>query len=257
MKNPEEATDIVIVIPVFNEEGNILPLADEVASTACKAGWNYQILFVDDASSDRTWDEIDQAHQQNPLVVGLCHPRNLGQSAALWTGFKSSQSVYIATLDGDRQNDPADLPRLRAEMETSDFACGFRRNRNDTTVRRISSRLARWARQLVLRSDFQDTGCAMRVFRRDCLSAVFCFNGLHRFMPILVAGGAFRTREIEVNHRSRSVGVSKYGIWNRLGRGIVDLFAVAWYLRRQIPRTSPCRKIPASLPHLPKTPPPA
>jgi len=257
VNTPEAPLDIVIVIPVFNEEGNILPLAREVASTASRAGWHYQVLFVDDASKDRTWDEIGQAHQENPLIGGLCHPRNLGQSAALWTGFTWSQSVYIATLDGDRQNDPADLPRLRAEMETADFACGFRRNRNDSTVRRISSRIARWARRLVLRSDFQDTGCAMRVFRRECLRAVFCFNGLHRFMPILVAGAGFRTQEIEVNHRARSVGVSKYGIWNRLGRGIVDLFAVAWYLRRQIPHISPVRQISVDSPHVPHMPPPA
>lgn len=226
--------DIAVIIPVFNESGNVLELADEVTAVAEAAGWNYEVVFIDDASNDDTWTCIGQAHLRNPRVRGLRHTRNAGQSAALWTGFKHTTAKNLATLDGDRQNDPRDLPKLFKLLNDVDFACGFRQTRQDSRVRKISSRLARMARKWVLRSDFQDTGCAVRVFRRECLDAVFAFNGLHRFMPILIAGAGFRTREVAVNHRPRVAGVSKYGVWNRLGRGLVDLFAVAWYLKRQV-----------------------
>ena len=140
----------------------------------------------------------------------------------------------LATLDGDLQNDPADLPRLLKELESCDFACGWRQNRQDTFVRRLSSRLARAARSAALGAEFRDTGCALRVFRRTALAGVFGFNGLHRFLPILVAGGGFRVREVPVSHRPRVAGVSKYGVWNRLGRGLHDLMAIAWYQRRRV-----------------------
>ena len=226
--------DIAVVIPVFNESGNVIELADEVTAVAETVGWNYEVVFVDDASNDDTWTCIGRAHLKNPRVRGVRHTRNAGQSAALWTGFSHTTAKTLATLDGDRQNDPRDLPKLFELLNKVDFACGYRQTRQDSRVRKISSRLARMARKWVLRSDFQDTGCAVRVFRRECLDAAFAFNGLHRFMPILVAGAGFRTCEVPVNHRPRVAGVSKYGVWNRLGRGLVDLFAIAWYLKRQV-----------------------
>jgi len=206
----------------------------ETTAAMKTTGRTWDLVFVDDASTDRTWSEIQEARRADARVRGLRHARNSGQSAALWTGIQATASPIVATLDGDLQNDPADLPRLLAELEHYDFVSGMRLKRRDNFVRRASSAVARWARRKALRADFRDTGCAIRVFRRTALNGVFPFNGLHRFLPILVQGGGARTLEIAVNHRPRVAGVSKYGLWNRLGRGIYDLFAMAWYQKRRI-----------------------
>ena len=142
----------------------------------------------------------------------------------------------IATLDGDLQNDPSDLPKLLAELGAVNFVCGVRVNRQDNWLRRVSSRIARGARKTALGADFQDTGCSLRVFKRSALEGIFPFNGWHRFLPILVRGGGATTKEVAVNHRPRVAGVSKYGVWNRLGRGMFDLIGVAWYQKRRLPQ---------------------
>ena len=225
--------EISIVVPVFNERDNVLPLAEEVLVAFAGQPRLFELVFVDDASTDDTWAQIRAARSRDPRVRGLRHARNSGQSAALWTGLQATTSPILATLDGDRQNDPADLPRLLARLDEFDFVSGMRLARQDSWVRRVSSRLARGARLLVLGVDFRDTGCACRVFKRTALNGVFPFNGLHRFLPVLVHGGGAKTLELPVNHRPRVAGVSKYGVWNRLGRGMVDLFALAWYQRRR------------------------
>jgi dolichol-phosphate mannosyltransferase len=227
------AAEISILVPVFNEADNILPLVQEVAAALCAIPQSYELVFVDDASTDNTWQRISEAHRTDPRIRGLRHASNAGQSAALWTGIQATMSPILATLDGDLQNDPADLPGMIAALEKADFVSGTRVNRHDTWLRRISSRIACWARRFALGVDFRDTGCAIRVFKRETLSGVFPFNGLHRFLPILVHGGRFKTLEVPVNHRPRAAGLSKYGVWNRLGRGICDLIAMAWYQRRR------------------------
>lgn len=236
---------ISIIVPVFEEADNVQPMAHEVAAAFAKVPNDWELVFVDDGSRDTTWAKITEAARANPRVRGVRHTRNAGQSAALWTGIQQTNRPLIATLDGDLQNDPADLPRLLQELETCDFACGWRANRQDSWLRKISSRLARWARSTALNAEFRDTGCALRVFRRATLEGVFGFNGLHRFLPILVAGGGFRVREIPVNHRARVAGVSKYGVWNRLGRGLYDLVAIAWYQRRRF-KAVPLERTPAA-----------
>ena len=225
--------DICIIVPVFNEADNILPMAQEVFTAFRAEPRSCQLVFVDDASTDGTWRRIEEARAQDPRVRGLRHTRNAGQSAALWTGIRATSSPILATLDGDLQNDPADLPRMLAELERVDFVSGMRLNRRDTFVRRASSKVARWARRTALQVDFRDTGCAIRVFKRTTLEGVFPFNGLHRFLPVLVHGGGARTLEVPVNHRPRVAGVSKYGVWNRLGRGMHDLLAISWYQKRR------------------------
>jgi glycosyltransferase involved in cell wall biosynthesis len=236
---------ISIIVPVFEEADNVQPMAHEVAAAFAAVPNDWELVFVDDGSRDATWAKITEAARANPRVRGVRHTRNAGQSAALWTGIQQSNRPLIATLDGDLQNDPADLPRLLQELETCDFACGWRANRQDSWLRKVSSRLARWARSTALNAEFRDTGCALRVFRRAALEGVFGFNGLHRFLPILVAGGGFRVREIPVNHRARVAGVSKYGVWNRLGRGLYDLVAIAWYQRRRF-KAVPLERTPAA-----------
>jgi len=226
--------ELSIIIPVYNEADNVLPLAQEILAAMRQQPCSYEIVFVDDASTDQTWESIREAHRHDPRVRGLRHARNSGQSAAVWTGIQATTSGLIATLDGDRQNDPADLPALLAKLDQVDFVSGMRLKRQDNWVRRVSSRIARWARRKALGVDFRDTGCAVRAFKRSALSGVFPFNGLHRFLPILVHGNGSTTLEIPVNHRPRVAGISKYGVWNRLGRGIYDLFAIGWYQKRRL-----------------------
>ena len=226
--------DISIIVPVYNEEDNVLPLAQEVAAALPAARWSYELVFVDDASTDQTWPAIRKAAQQIPQVRGLRHARNSGQSAAVWTGLRATQSPMIGTMDGDRQNDPADFPAMLEALARYDFVCGVRAKRQDSLVRLLSSKVARRARKWVLKVDFADTGCGLRVMKRSCLEHLIMFNGFHRFLPVLVHSAGATTLEVPVRHRARVAGVSKYGVWNRLGRGIADLFAVAWYQRRRL-----------------------
>lgn len=232
------ACEISIIIPVFNEAENILPLVDQVATALQKEPRSYELVFVDDTSTDETWRRIQDARGRDRRVTGLRHARNCGQSAALWTGLQATNCPIVATLDGDLQNDPADLPKLLAELAHCDFVCGVRTKRQDTVVRRVSSWVARRARKLALGVDFSDTGCAFRVFKRTALDGVFPFNGWHRFLPLLVHAAGATTREVPINHRPRVAGVSKYGVWNRLGRGVLDLFAMAWYQKRRLKKVA-------------------
>ncbi len=227
--------EISIIVPLFNEVDNVAPLARQILAAFQNEPRPLELVLVDDASTDGTWGQIIAAHQADPRVRGLRHARNSGQSAALWTGFRGTRAPIIMTLDGDLQNDPADLPRLLAGLEKYDVVCGMRLARRDNFLRRASSKIARSARKAILGVDFRDTGCALRVFKRTALDHLFAFNGFHRFMPVLAHSAGARVCEVPVNHRQRVAGTSKYGIWNRLGRGIVDLFAVAWYQKRQIP----------------------
>lgn len=226
--------EISVIVPVFNEAENVLPLCGEVSAALGVTGRSYELVFVDDGSTDATWERVQQARQQDARVRGLKHARNAGQSAAVWTGLQATTSPIVATLDGDRQDDPSELPRLLALLSEADFVSGMRLRRQDNWLRRVSTRVAWWARRTVLGAEFRDTGCALRVFRRGVLTGVFAFNGWHRFLPILVAGAGFRAREIPVNHRPRLAGVSKYGAWNRLWRGLFDLFGVAWLQKRRL-----------------------
>ncbi|MBI3879741.1 MAG: glycosyltransferase family 2 protein [Verrucomicrobia bacterium] len=230
------SAEISIIVPVFDEADNVLPMAREVAAAFKDVNHPWELVFVDDASRDATPQRIAEARATDPRVRGVRHARNAGQSAAVWTGIQNSTAPIIATLDGDLQNDPADLPRLLAELATVDFVCGKRVNRRDTLVRKVSSRIARWARKTALGADFQDTGCACRVFKRTALEGVLPFNGWHRFLPILVAGNGVSTKEVPVNHRPRVAGVSKYGVWNRVWRGLYDLVGVGWLQKRRLKR---------------------
>jgi dolichol-phosphate mannosyltransferase len=225
---------ISVVVPLCNEGENVMPLADRVFSSLQPLTPALELILVDDGSTDNTWSQILAARKADYRVRALRHPRRSGQSAALWSGLRSARGEILCTLDGDLQNDPADLPRMIDLLKESDLVCGMRMRRQDTGLRKISSRIARWARKMVLRVDFQDTGCNLRAFKRSVLQKVFPFDGLHRFMPVLAHVSGAVVREIPVTHHARERGLSKYGLWNRLGRGILDLAAVAWYRRRQI-----------------------
>ena len=226
---------IVIVVPVFNEEANIIPLVTEIAEVFRAETRPWQLVVVDDASTDGTWEAICAQQARDCRVTGLRHRKNAGQSAAIWTGISRTEAPFLCTLDGDLQNDPSELPRMLQMLDRADFVCGHRVARQDSVVRRISSQVARSVRSWSLGWDFADTGCALRAFKRSSLAGVFPFNGLHRFLPILVAGNGSKVLEVPVKHRPRTAGVSKYGVWNRLGRGLFDLVGMAWYQRRRLP----------------------
>ena len=228
--NPE----ISVVAPLRNEGPNVAPLAQQIFAAFRNEPRGIELILVDDGSTDDTWSRILEAQGADARVRPLRHAQSRGQSAALWTGFLASRGKIIATLDGDLQNDPADLPRMIGELTECDMICGVRTNRQDTRVRKISSAIARSARKAFLGADFHDTGCNLRAFKRSVLTTLPAFDGIHRFMPILAEGGGARVKEVPVTHHPRAAGKTKYGIWNRLGRGILDVMAVRWYLKRQI-----------------------
>lgn len=229
-----EKPEISVIVPFYNEEGNVLPLVQRVLDALRHRPSKIELVLVDDCSTDATWDRITQARSADPRVRGIRHGRNRGQSAALWTGFMASRGSILATLDGDLQNDPADFPEMLRHLESCDMVCGARTRRADTWVRKASSVIARWARRTALRSEFLDTGCNLRVFRKTVLASLPAFDGLHRFMPILAKNAGAMVKEIPVHHHPRASGTSKYGVWNRLGRGVRDLVMVGLFLRRQL-----------------------
>jgi dolichol-phosphate mannosyltransferase len=234
MPDPASSPLVSIVVPLYNEAENVQAMANEIVIALSRQSRPFEVLLVDDGSSDPTWECIVRASQLDPRVRGVRHARNAGQSAAVWTGLQAARGEYLGTLDGDLQNDPAEFPQMLDKLEGVDMVCGMRSRRQDNWLRKVSSAVARSARALVLRSSFRDTGCALRVFRKKVLHAALPFNGMHRFLPILVAGCGYRVIEVSVNHRPRQAGVSKYGVWNRAFRGLIDLFGVAWFQRRRV-----------------------
>lgn len=229
-----EEPEISIIAPLHNESPNVLPLAEQIAEAFRQESRKLEIILVDDASSDDTWDQILEAQRRDGRVRGLRHLEPGGQSAALWTGFAASRGAIVATLDGDLQNDPADLPQMVRELTTYDLICGVRARRMDSPIRRISSKVARWARKKALGVDFQDIGCNLRALKRPVLRTLLPFDALHRFIPVLAQDAGARVKEMPVKHHPRVAGRSKYGVWNRLGRGIWDLAMVCWYRKRQL-----------------------
>jgi len=224
-----------VVVPAFNEVDNIVLLADEIVAALSGSVADFELIIVDDASSDGTSELLQQMCSDRFRPV--FHRLNCGQSAALASGFAAARGQWVATLDGDGQNDPADLPAMLEWARGSDVDCvtGVRHRRRDDWVRRMSSRIANRFRDLITGDRVADSGCGVRVVRREALREVPVFNGMHRFMPTLLRAQGFSVLEHEVNHRERRAGVSKYGVGNRLWRGIRDCFGMRWYLSRSVP----------------------
>jgi glycosyltransferase involved in cell wall biosynthesis len=233
----KEQTEISIVLPCYNEADNVDPMLDRLREVLAGVGRSWEILYVDDASTDATADRVRAWFDRMPGLRLLRHAKNSGQSAALWTGFRNARGEVIVTLDGDLQNDPADIPELLDRLENCDMVCGARVSRRDTGWKRFSSRLANWYRRKMLGDPFQDTGCNFRAFRREVLLVVPPFQGLHRFLPSICLMNGYRVKEIPVRHHPRRRGVSKYGTANRLWVGLQDTFAMRWYRKRRLPTT--------------------
>jgi glycosyltransferase involved in cell wall biosynthesis len=225
-----------VLVPVFNEAGNILPLAEEVRA-ALDGVCPYELIFVDDGSSDATPQEL-RAAQADPRVRVLRHEKRSGKSAALITGFWAARAPWIQTLDGDRQNDPADVARVWKTIHAPEPApslgivAGIRKRRNDGAVKWLSSRIANLVRRALLRDDTRDTGCGFKLMRREIALRLPYFDGMHRFLPALVRRQGYDILQIVIEDRPRVAGVSKYGFFGRLGAGTADLLGVFWLMRR-------------------------
>jgi len=229
-----------VVVPVHNEQDNIRPLVAEIRA-ALDGRIEYEVIYVDDGSSDASPNILNELHREFPRLRILRHPRSHGQSAAILSGVRAAGAPWIATLDGDGQNDPADIPALLAVRdETLDtgaalMVCGHRRRRRDTWLRRLSSRIANGVRSRLLRDDTPDTGCGLKLFPRDAFLAFPFFDHLHRFLPALMQRSGGCVVSVEVNHRPRERGTSHYGVRNRLWVGIIDMLGVMWLQRRAGP----------------------
>ncbi|MEP7011106.1 MAG: glycosyltransferase family 2 protein [Acidobacteriota bacterium] len=228
--------ELSLVVPVYNEEENLQPLVREIAAALEPAGRSYELLLIDDGSTDAGPAAMAALGKADPRIRIIRLGKNSGQSAALDAGFRFARGRIVVTLDADLQNDPADIPRMLAELSRADVVCGIRANRRDTWTRRISSRIANGVRNRLTHEHVTDVGCTLRVCRRELLQELPMFTGLHRFLPTLLKMQGGRVVEIPVNHRPRLHGVAKYGIGNRLWRALADLFAVRWMQKRWIDR---------------------
>lgn len=229
MTNVPNSPEISVVVPLFNEEENTAILQAELRSAL--GGSDHEIIFVDDGSVDRTVERIQAA----PNVKVILFEKNAGQSAAIYAGVRAARGAIVVLIDGDLQNDPADIPKLLAELARGgDLVCGYRACRKDTLVKRLTSRIANAVRSRFTKDGVRDTGCTLKAMRRECATVLVPFKGMHRFIPALVKGAGYRLVEVPVNHRPRRFGQSKYGLGNRALRATIDMFGVRWLLSRRL-----------------------
>jgi dolichol-phosphate mannosyltransferase len=239
-QSPGDRRDVSVVIPVCNEEENVLPLAQEIHA-ALQGQYAFETIFVDDGSTDGTSQAVLSARAQGmPEIRLIRHSLRSGQSAAVATGVREARAPWVATLDGDGQNDPADIPNLLRAAKTGSprlkLVMGNRTTRRDTWLRRLSSRVANGVRGWFLKDGTPDTGCGIKVFDRAIFMDMPRFRNMHRFMPALYQREGYEVISVPVNHRERMKGQSKYGLHNRLWVGIVDLWGLRWLIKRASPR---------------------
>ncbi len=227
---------ISVVIPIKDERENISPLAGQLIKfLEARPETNtkpFEIIFVDDGSTDGSEQVLDGLVDQSSVFRILHLDRNHGQTAAFDAGFREARGRFIATMDGDLQYDPKDFEKLLPLIDRFDVVCGRRQARNDNLVRRLSSRVANGVRNLAVRDGISDTGCSLKIFRRSVIERMPLFKNMHRFFPALAQMYGFSVTEVPVQHFPRTHGQSKYGIGNRLFAGIYDLIAVRWMQRR-------------------------
>ena len=229
MNEVTNSPSLSVVVPLYNEEANLPILQDELR--VALSGLDYEVVFVDDGSVDRTAERIEPAW--NIRVIRF--EKNSGQSAAIYAGLTAARGATVVIIDGDLQNDPADIPKLLAEISRgADLVCGYRVRRQDTFIKRATSRIANAVRSRYTKDGVRDTGCTLKAMRRECVSTLLPFKGMHRFIPALVKAAGYRLVEVPVNHRPRRFGQSKYGLGNRALRATIDMFGVRWLLSRRL-----------------------
>jgi dolichol-phosphate mannosyltransferase len=213
---------------MYNEEGNVAELQRQIAMAL--VGYDYELVLVDDGSTDATVSQVLLAEHVRLLEF----EKNAGQSAAMHAGIHRARGGLIVTLDGDLQNDPADIPAMIRKLnEGYDLVCGYRASRKDAVLKRLQSRIANAVRSRFVGDRVRDTGCTLKVMRRECREALLLFHGMHRFIPALIGGMGWRVTEMPVNHRPRIHGVSKYGFGNRALKATMDMFGVRWLNSRR------------------------
>lgn len=225
--------DLSVVIPVYNEVDNVDLLFHEIVASLSDNRFVFEVIFVDDGSTDGTVERLRSLAAENDNMRFICHKRNSGQSAALVTGARASRYSMLVTLDGDGQNDPADIVRLFESLRDSNtVVLGNRKKRDDNFLRKLSSRIGNGIRRYLLGDQCPDTGCSLKLFSREGFLSLPQFDHMHRFLPALFKRAGYELVNIPVNHRPRRYGISKYGVLNRVFVGIHDLIGVRWLLKR-------------------------
>ena len=232
----ENKLDLSVVVPVHNEEVNIFPLIEEIEK-ALSGVVEFEMVYVNDGSTDKTAEKLDEALAKFPRLKVVKHLKACGQSQAIITGVKFASAPFIATLDGDGQNDPADLPSLyktlmEQENKEKTLMAGHRHKRKDTLSKRLTSKVANRVRKALLKDDTPDTGCGTKIFPREAFLEFPHFDHMHRFLPALMKRAGGKVISVHVNHRQRERGASKYGFWDRFLVSVLDIIGVFWLMRR-------------------------
>lgn len=226
--------EVSVVVPAHNEEDNLPKLIDEICTALDTSGYWYEIVIIDDASSDQTPTILSDLAIKNSRLVIHRMAKQSGQSSALSAGFDTASGEVVVTIDADLQNDPADIPNLVSQIGRHDCAIGWRRDRKDPFSKRIISKCANFIRNWATGESVKDTGCGLKAFRAECLGKIHRFDGMHRFFPTLVKMHGYTVIEVPVNHRPREHGRTHYNIFNRSIRPMMDLLAVRWLQKRTL-----------------------
>ncbi len=225
-----------VVAPAYNEVENIPALVSEVAAAAERTGESWEFVLVDDCSDDGSRELLRELMTTVPQLRVLAQRKRSGQTAALEAGLRAVRGLYVATLDSDLQNDPAEIPRMVELLAGGkwDMVNGWRKERNDPWMRKLSTKVANGVRNWLTHESIHDSACGLKAYRREVTDKLKLFNGLHRFLPTLAKMNGFRVTEIVVNHRPRTAGVAKYGVWNRVFKALRDTFAIRWMQKRNL-----------------------
>lgn len=224
--------DISIIAPVYNEEGNIERLLASLKEVLVRNFREYEILLINDGSTDKSKEILDSLNDKNIRVIHF--EKNCGQTAAIAAGFEYAQGNIVVTIDADLQTDPEDILLLYSYIDNYDMVNGRRATREDGIIKKISSFVGNGMRNLITNDNIRDTGCPLKLFRKEVVKSFYLYEGMHRFLPTLAKINGFNVIEVPVRHYDRMYGESKYGVWNRLFRGLKDAFAVRWMKNRHL-----------------------